>query len=346
MADGLSPWPYQVVKLGLTPISYPQTCSGMPRLNFVDLFCGAGGWTEGLKRAGLRHVVGVDADAAALATYVANHKHGMLADVRDVTLKSLAPHLTNLPGSGSVDLVVASPPCQSLSTIGPRRPDDPADMLFTHAVRIAKALNAPFFVMENVPGLMIKTGGKLVVSLVECLKSNGYAHVEMRLLNASDYQVPQSRKRVVVVASTRLLAAPCFPAPVRGFDATLRKLLVRPESVPAFYWMTPEKAEYYRARARTTGYVLFVDPDRIARTVRAGYAKSRGAEALVVHGRRMRMLTELECARIQSFPDSYVFVGPITSRYRQIGNAVPPMLAFHVGRAVAKCMKLTLHSPR
>lgn len=312
----------------------------MPKLTFVDLFCGAGGWTEGLKRSGMVHLLGIDADANALSTYVANHKHGMLANVQDVTLASLRPHLR---GSGRVDVLVASPPCQSISMIGRRPVDDPADMLFTHAVRIARMLKAPMFVMENVSGILSKARGAstLIDTLVAHLKKSGYAHVEFRLLDSIDHQVPQARKRVVLIATTRPTGAPCFPTPTPGFDGRLKRLLLPPSSVPTFYWMTPDKAKYYRERAtaaKTAKFVRFVDPERVASTVRAGYLQSRGAEALVKHGQRMRMLTELECARIQSFPDSYVFVGSHTSRYRQIGNAVPPMLAFHVGKAIQRCL--------
>jgi DNA (cytosine-5)-methyltransferase 1 len=312
----------------------------MVALNFVDLFCGAGGWTTGLKKAGLRHVLGIDSDKDALASYRANHgDHALLARVEDVNMAILRPYLARLPGSGSVDVLFASPPCQSLSMAGSRKPGDPADTLFLHAIRIARALKAPMFVMENVVGLLSKpdraTGEPMIESVVAALKRSKYVHVEWRVLNSSDYEVPQVRKRVVIIASTRPLVG-CFPSPVPGFDGRLGKLLQPPASVAAAYWLPPKKRAYYRERAERTGYVRFVDVNAVAKTMRAGYHKSRGAEALVVHGQRMRLLTELECARIQSFPDSYEFAGARGSRYRQIGNAVPPMLAYHVGRAIKK----------
>lgn len=308
------------------------------RPNFVDLFCGAGGWTTGLKKAGFHHVLGVDADASALDTYRANHgPHALHAKVEDVTLAALKPYTADLPGSGAVDVVVASPPCQSLSMAGSRTAGDPADALFTHAVRIAKALKAPAFVMENVVGMLSKKQGRgtVIEAVVALLRANGFKHVTWKVLGANEYEVPQMRRRVVLLAGKRPLAD-CFPAAVRGFDGRLRRLLQPHRDVPKFYWLTPKKIQYYRERAKESEYVRFVDPDAVSNTVRAGYLKSRGAEALVVHGRRMRLLTELECARIQSFPDTYRFVGPHTSRYRQIGNAVPPMLAYHVGRALKK----------
>ena len=96
--------------------------------------------------------------------------------------------------------------------------------------------------------------------------------------------------------------------------------------------MSPEKARYYVRRQRQRpAFVRFVDPDRIVGTMRAGYMKSRGAEALVREGKGgMRMLTIDECKAIQSFPRSYRFAGPVGAVYAQIGNAVPPTLAFHV----------------
>jgi DNA (cytosine-5)-methyltransferase 1 len=103
--------------------------------------------------------------------------------------------------------------------------------------------------------------------------------------------------------------------------------------------MTPAKTAYYVQREADSkgAYVKFVDRDRIANTVRAGYGKSRGAEALLRYpDGSMRMLTEVEMARVQSFPEEYVFLGGQTAAYMQIGNAVPPALAYHIGRVIKR----------
>lgn len=130
---------------------------------------------------------------------------------------------------------------------------------------------------------------------------------------------------------------PPVQPPVGDFDPSLRHILLHPEEVTEpFYWMSEYKIKYYEERQRRAPqFVRFLDPSKPSPTVRASYAKSRGAEALVVHGPKlMRMLTEGELAKIQSFPNTYVFTGSRTARYKHIGNAVPPLLAMHIGMAI------------
>lgn len=319
--------------------------SGSSGPTFLDLFCGAGGWTEGLKRAGFDHLGGVDCDPYPLAAYAANHGPCMCAKLEQLTtLDDLAPLLAPRR-LDRVDVVAASPPCQSLSMAGARRVGHPADELFAHAVRLAGLVQARVLLLENVVGLLSKrdaSGGRLFHGLLAMLAASGFERVAWRVLDGLDYEVPQRRRRLVVVALRDGVggAGPfCFPNPVPGFDGRLRRLL-EPDA-PAFYWLPPAKVEYYKLRQaeRGAGYVRFVDPDAPAYTVRAGYHKSRGAEALLeLPDGRVRLLTERELARVQSFPDSYVFPGAHGRVYRMIGNAVPPMMAFHVGRALLGCL--------
>jgi DNA (cytosine-5)-methyltransferase 1 len=308
-------------------------------LSFIDLFCGAGGWTTGLKRAGLTHRVGVDVDAHALKTYRANHTHAICKSVADVTLADLAPFLP-------ADVIFASPPCQTFSLIGRRAVGHPNDGLFAHAVRLASAARARAIVFENVVGMLSKRGadgGRIFDRMLADLANAGFAHVQWAVLDAQDYGVPQGRRRVVVVAAREAVASafPPPPAPLPPTERVLGRFLLPHERVTdPIYWMTPTKIAYFDQRAAThKGRVRYVDPDAVARTVRAGYFKSRGAEALVrVAPDRVRMLTEDELAAVQSFPSDYTWVGAHIRVYTQIGNAVPPTLAFHVGRWISQAL--------
>jgi DNA (cytosine-5)-methyltransferase 1 len=312
------------------------------KLTFIDLFCGAGGWSEGFKAAGLRHVGGVDNDRGALLTYMANHgsRGAVLADIADLKV----PDLQRALGVDTVDVVAASPPCQGFSSAGPRRVGDPNDRLSESVPRIARGLGAHTIVLENVSGMATKrdASGMLVMDgFLNKLRRAGFGKMACRVIHCEQHGVPQTRKRMVIVAVAssrcvqpdRLFPFPSSDRPV----PTLRDILDPREQVrDDFYWMDARKAKYYEDRhasAATRSYVRFLDLDRIAYTVRARYAKSRGAEALVCYDDgRMRMLTEKECARIQSFPETYVFVGARTNVYVQIGNAVPLELARRIGR--------------
>lgn len=304
--------------------------------SFVDLFCGAGGWTTGLKRAGLKHVVGIDIDAKAVASYNANHGDGaaVVMDIATMSENEARPY--------AADVVFASPPCQSFSMSGPRTVGSGADALSSHAVRVAKMMGARLVVIENVIGMLSKrdSEGRLVMdNLVDNLERAGYAHIRRAVLKAEEHGVPQLRRRVVIFAGVD--AVPPFPEPA-AYDASalaIGNMLEPREFIAHEFWMAPAKRQYYLDRhARSKGqYVKFVRRDQIARTVRAGYGKSRGAEALLLYDDdAMRMLTEVELARIQSFPEGYVFTGGHIAAYTQIGNAVPPALAKSIGECVVR----------
>lgn len=310
---------------------------------FVDLFCGAGGWTTGLVAAGWKHLVGVDADAHACATYAKNHgaSHTWCTDIAAINAADLSRFLPTRP---ECLLLVASPPCQSMSLIGPRRPGDAKDGLYTHVVRIAKDLRPDYVVLENVVGMKTKRhadGGTLLDSLLGMLKKEGY-DVTWCILNAKDYGVPQNRQRMVLVAAdtTRGRALPSWPPPLASPVRPLATVLdAFPHPADPFYYMSPAKTAYYERRhadATRNHYVRFLDPSKPAPTVRAGYMKSRGAEGLLrLPDGRIRMLTEKEVASIQTFPTTYEWSGPRGAIYRQIGNAVPPALANAIGLALA-----------
>lgn len=301
-------------------------------MHFIDLFCGAGGFSEGLKRAGFDHVVGVEMDPHCAATYAANHRDVIQDDVRNVTKERLDAFVKGRP----IALVAASPPCQSFSTVGPRTADDPKDTLYMEALRVVSLYKPRWVLIENVPGLLTKrvagTGEKIIDRMLQDLRDIGYA-ADYRVLSANDYEVPQRRKRVVIVGA-RNAAEVAFPPPVAGFDGAVRTVL-RPEAdVPPKYFWPDHRRAYFDRKPQ---YVKYLDPAEVCCTIRACYSKNRGADACVRYApERVRMLTEEECAAIQSFPPAYVFTGCMTRRYKQIGNAIPVNLAKHAGQALLR----------
>ena len=306
---------------------------------YVDAFCSAGGWTTGLKAAGHTHVVGIEIDPKAAATYEANHgKNSVIVkSVTDINSTDLLPYLKGR----KLDLLVASPPCTSFSLAGNyNERNDALDLLYVEVVRIARLYEPKMVLIENVVQFATKkiagTDRTAADDMVARLRRAGYGTVEMRVLKSEDYEVPQIRRRLIIIA--RRSGPVAFPEPVTGYDPSLKRFLQPASSVTnPFYWLTPQKVKYYEERQkRMPSFVRFIDPSQPARTVRSSYYKSRGSEALLRQGSRVRMLTEVELKRIQTFPESYKFVGAHGTVCKQIGIAVPVKLAYHIGKAIKK----------
>lgn len=164
---------------------------------FVDVFCGAGGWTEGLKTAGLTHLIGIDANREAIATYSANHgaTSAIHADVCELTQ---AEFVNKLDGR-RVDIVVGSPPCVTFSMAGPRHPGNPRDSLYEELLKVVGWCQPKFVIIKNVHGFKTKDHGAHYDRLMRGLEGRGYM-AESKVVDAYDFQVPQHRKRLIVVA--------------------------------------------------------------------------------------------------------------------------------------------------
>ena len=298
-------------------------------MNFVDLFCGAGGFTEGFRRAGFRHLFGVEINPVYAATYAARHGHVINADVTSLSERDLKVALRGR----AVHVLLASPPCQSFSSAGPRATGDKRDELMLVLCKWARWLQPGWVVMEMVPGMLAKEKSTVFPRLLGCLRRLGY-RCQHAVLNASDYGVPQARRRLILVANRAGDYA--FPRAVSGAAPSIGPHLLPASKVHPSYYLSSAKMAYYAARdLRKLSHFGIVDPAKPARTLRAGYYKSRGSHALVrVPGGRLRLLTELEAARVQSFPDNYAFHGSRSARYEQIGNAVPVKLAYHIARSI------------
>lgn len=162
----------------------------------IDLFCGAGGLSSGLKKSGFQICLGVDIDRAALNTYKLNLKSTkiLIKDIKQVTGKEI----TQLTGLKKHDnfLLAGCPPCQGFSNLGKRDADDEKNQLVYEYIRIIYELEPTFILMENVPGMSEGVGKEIFKKVVEALQKLYY--VEYGTLNAADYGVPQTRKRLVL----------------------------------------------------------------------------------------------------------------------------------------------------
>ncbi len=349
---------------------------------FVDLFCGAGGLSLGLQRAGWTHLLAVDHWSDAIATYKQNFPtHSAIQE--DVSLLN-EYRLRELVGT-SPDWIVGGPPCQGFSTVGRRERDDPRNRLVHEFARIVEILQPQGVLIENVVGLRDMN---FVESVCELFQDIGYA-VTALVLKAADYGVPQLRHRIVFVGhrSGHRFAQPKARkgSPVTVWDAIGDLPPLAPGEEVTSYASPPTTAYQRRMRQGSTalqGHVASSHPAHLVKAISfipdggnrlsipaafqpsSGFHNSysrlhSGSPAVAVtqnmgkpsgtrciHPFQHRGLTAREGARLQGFPDSFHFACGVTSQRLQIANAVSPILAEVLGNALIDERSWNLNSPK
>lgn len=318
----------------------------------VDLFCGCGGATEGLKGLRFRIVAAVDNDEVACKTYRKNHPLVNLYsdDIRDVKPSTIRKDdLKNK----DLDLLVVCAPCQPFSTQNKKRARDKRAVLVLEATRFAQALKPKAIFFENVPGLA--KNDRVMARLTTGLKKIGYSVSKPAKVDAADYGIPQRRQRCIMIAykgkTPFLMPKPTTPA---GERVTVRQTIGRLASLDS--GERHARDPLHRARIHSDIAVKRLKkipkdggsrsslPKKLALKC---HKKRRGHEDVYgrmawddvaptlttgctdltkgryAHPQDNRAITLREAARLQSFPNHYKFVGTGTDISRQIGNAVP-----------------------
>jgi DNA (cytosine-5)-methyltransferase 1 len=393
-------------------------------LRVLDTFAGAGGFSLGFAMAGCEAIGAIESDAWAASTFAFNHPEAVVLtrDIKAVSDSELRSAFANAPP----DILLGGPPCQGFSICrkNPGDPTDPRNSLFVEFLRVAKVLEPGLVVMENVPNIersRNKTGEMVIQIIARELTALGY-HTSYIVLEATDFGVPQIRRRLFIVGSTSPLRQP-FPLPTHttragSGDFFAPKLQPCPSLWDAISDLPPlaagqgsETQDYclpplnqYQAALREGSTAIFnhtamkhtkrmverftsmscgqsasdvpkhlgplrrsgggqvsgraydqnnrrMHPDRPCHTVPASFY------ANFVHPYQHRNFTPREGARIQSFPDWYVFKGKPTvvshkllaregrteethlCQYSQIGNAVPPLLAHALAKHLLTQLK-------
>lgn len=167
-------------------------------MNVIDLFCGCGGFSKGFQQAGFNIVYGIDNWKDATVTYKHNFPSAVISneDITNISGENIL-EATGLEAN-EIDVIIGGPPCQGFSLSGKRLLDDPRNILYKSFVNIVSDLLPPVFVMENVPGLVRLFNGKVKDAVISDFSELGY-DVEMQLLSADNFGVPQQRKRVFFV---------------------------------------------------------------------------------------------------------------------------------------------------
>lgn len=351
--------------------SAPNSASSSKRV--LDLFSGCGGLSHGLANAGFEIVLGVDNWADALVTYEKNHPgaQSMLLD-----LENFDPCAVEKTTGKAIDIIVGGPPCQGFSISGNRDPKDRRNMLYKGFVQLVSHYKPEAFILENVPNLISMAKGAIKNRIIEDFENLGY-DVVYQILLASDYGVPQNRKRVFFIGmkdkNTFAFPEPEYLNNRRTCGDALSDL---PEHSIAdgVENTTPPVSEYQRYMRRKTNKIhnhLTSDhshqtvstialvpeggnykdlPDHLQNTRKVNIAWTRydsTKPSLTIdtghrhhfHYKYNRIPTVRESARLQSFPDDFIFYGSKTSQYRQVGNAVPPLLAEALGIQLMSALK-------
>jgi DNA (cytosine-5)-methyltransferase 1 len=316
-------------------------------LSSIELFCGAGGLALGMANAGFNHELLVDFDRDSIETVAANKPrwNALLASVADIDLHEYA---------GKIDVMAGGFPCQAFSYAGNGRGfGDARGTLFFEFARLIEQVQPRLVIGENVRGLIAHDHGRTLQTMVEMLTALGYT-VRYSLLRAQFLDVPQKRERLVIFAlrqpedskivfptekdyliplSEALLDVPTSP----GASYPPEKYRILDQIPPGGYWrdLPPHDQEKYMGGSfhlsgGKTGMARRLSWDEPSLTLTCSPAQKQTERC---HPAETRPLNVREYARIQTFPDTWEFSGSVASQYRQIGNAVPVNLGYHIGLA-------------
>ncbi len=336
----------------------------------IDLFCGCGGMSRGFEDAGFEVGLAIDHWDDAISTYRRNAPKAcaICGDIKDLSLDKIKEFLDPKDVVG----IIGGPPCQGFSTVGKREIDDPRNQLYLEYCRIVKLISPQFFVIENVKGLTTLNNGAVKKDIIKRFSSMGYV-VSFKVINAADYGIPQNRNRAFFVGikdvsfsfpkevGVRLTAKDAISdlPSINGWDgkASILTYLKPPQNAyqKALRGRTKKLTNHdFTRHSEQTINIIGMIPDggrikdlppeywQIRKYNKAFERMSSTRPANTVdtghrnyfHYEENRIPTARENARLQSFPDDFVFLGTRGSQYKQIGNAVPPMLAKIIAQAI------------
>lgn len=289
------------------------------QLTALSLFSGAGGMAEGFRQAGFDAVLACDSSADAATTFCLNHPETpfVLGDISDLLREA-----SSLPMKEPPDVVLGGPPCQGFSVGGPRDPDHPSNQLVWQFVKAVRFFEPLAFVMENVPGLLNMDNGMLLDRIVRALEAiDGGYNVQFEILNAADFGVPQTRRRVFLVGTRRGIQFH-FPRRThfpRTYVTVAQAIGDLPIETAAAHGVTPY-------------------PTPISE---ADYQRERRKGSFAVFNHNCKRLMKLRLSRIQHMDEGdtkrvipeHLQAGGRDSKYRRLDSNRPsPTVTAHLGK--------------
>lgn len=324
-----------------------KTTSKKQAYSVVSLFSGCGGLDLGFSgkftsnnrefaKRNFNIAWANDFDQRACLTYAENFSHPIVCgDITEI-LKGSYPLEDSPRMPESADVVLGGFPCQDFSLAGKRQGfDGNRGRLYKAMVDVVKRLRPAVFVAENVKGLLSMDDGKAIATILKDFAKLGYV-VTYKVHHAADFGISQNRERVIIVGTDKKRNLPEFEFPkpthtkekwtkLKDIISDLEKL--NEGEFPNHFW---SKAKMFEGTQGNS----FTKANGIAPTMRAEHHGN-----IEWHWNKKRRLSAREAARIQSFPDNFIFYPSTSSAYRQIGNAVPPALGWHIASAVEAFLK-------
>ncbi len=348
-------------------------------LSLLDLFCGAGGFSEGFKQADFKVFIGIDNNPEVLGTYAENFPEAIALRLDLSSNMDLSSQHLEKIISRNIDVIIGGPPCQGFSIAGKRLADDPRNNLYKAFINLVHRISPLAVVIENVPTIRNIHNGSITKAIIEDFTSMKYT-TSVFTLNAADYGVPQNRRRTFIIGLKENMNFK-IPAPTTVFNQITTQMAI--SDLPLLDdQLGGELLEYgkpatndYQAEMRRGSTIIYnhwavehkqrtrdiinLVPDggnytdlpiHLQRTRKVNIAWTRmnstkpsftidAGHNHHFHYKANRVPTVRECARIQSFPDRFHFLGKKTSQFRQVGNAVPPLLAKAIGIELREALK-------
>ena len=340
--------------------------------NVIDLFCGCGGFSKGFEDAGFEIVLAIDSWKDAIDTFNKNHHKptGVTKNIYDFTNNEIK----KIAKDNNVVGIIGGPPCQGFSMVGKREANDERNTLYLQYVRFVEQIKPEFFILENVKGLLTLKKGYFKKEIIERFSSLGYnvtykvlracdygvpqkrervffVGLRKDIFKNEFFQYPNSVNHIVSTKEAlsdlpsldnNELATEYKTKPTNDFQKLMRKhskslknneKTEHTEQTKKIISMIPDGGniknlpeKYYKVRNYSSAFKR-MNSKEPSTTIDCGHRN-------YFHYEENRIPTVRESARIQSFPDDFIFLGTKTSQYTQVGNAVPPLLAQSIGEAI------------
>lgn len=313
--------------------------------NFIDLFSGAGGISLGFTNANYNKIMSVESDTDASETIKNNFPESI--HIQREIEKISDDEILSLIGNTQIHVVCGGPPCNGFSVAGRRNSEDPRNQLFNQFVRIVKLLKPWVVMMENVPGILTINKGSVKNEILHIFKASGYNNMSIRILEAATFGVPQLRTRAIFIANRYGEKNP-YPMEILSkenyvpIEQAIGDLIPMGRNPSTNHEWTKHTKEFERRISKVPPggslYESYRDAFKRQHLGVPSMAIKENHGGTHIHPTLNRVISAREMARLQTFPDSFIFSGRMKRVMWQVGNAVPVMMAEHIALALRKVL--------